>query len=155
MTTKKGLANESLQHLQNIVLRLDPILNPYGFVFELEGKGFSSLGLFASGFYRRGPLKIGLVYRSCFGSVNYSWDKFNMSHSDYMEHLGYIDNCKLIYDEDSFESIARDGGDAITTLIYDLEQFAKPMLEGNTDEFVRITKTVHETRLKRLKRRRE
>jgi hypothetical protein len=150
MTTQESLAKESLLSLQDIVLRLNPVLNPYGFVFELEGSGFSSLGPFASGFYKRPPLQIGLIYRSAIGSVNYSWEEFKMSHTDYMAYLGRADDCRLIYNKDWFESLARDGGDPVTALIYDLEHFAKAMLEGNTEEFAHIAKMAHETRLKKL-----
>ena len=50
MSTNESLVNESLQHLQGIVLKLDSVLNPSGVVFELEGSGFSSLGVFAAGY---------------------------------------------------------------------------------------------------------
>jgi hypothetical protein len=141
---------ESLEGLQNIVLKLDPVLNPYGFVFELESNGFSSLGFFASGYYKRLPIQIGLIYRHCLGSVNYEWDEFNMSHTDYMEYLGHAHDCKLIYNEGGFESVARDGGSPTIALIYDLEHFAKAMLEGDVDGFAHIVKTAYETRLKEL-----
>lgn len=148
--TEENPANESLRSLQDIALKLNPVLNPYGFLFELQSNGFSSLGFFASGFYKRPPIQIGLIYRHCLGSVNYQWDEFDMSHTDYMGYLGHADDSKLVYDEGGFESIARDGGDPVAALIYDLEHFAKPMLEGDTDEFIHAAKTACETRLKRL-----
>lgn len=149
-TIEEDPANESLQSLQDIARKLNPVLNPYGFVFELHSSGFSSLGLFASGFFQRLPIQIGLIYRHCLGSVSYQWDKFDISHTDYMEYLGHADDSMLIYDAKGFESIGRDGEDPVHALIYDLEHFAKPMLEGNTDEFVRAAKTAYEKRLREL-----
>ncbi len=148
--TEEDPVNESIQSLQDIALKLNPVLNPYGFVFELQSSGFSSLGLFASGFFKRLPIQIGLIYRHCLGSVIYRWDKFEMSHTAYMEYLGHSDDSKLVYDERGFESIARDGEDPVQALIYDLYHFAKPMLEGESDEFALAAKTVQEKQLRKL-----
>ena len=88
---------ECQQQLVEITERLNPVLNPLGFVFEADGYAVSSGCLFASGFFVNGEKKIGLIYRSFsgLGSVNYECRQSAVSHSDLMLYLGKDYESKL------------------------------------------------------------
>jgi hypothetical protein len=139
------------QSLRAVADRLDPILSPLGFTFSMGQAGSSSGGAFASGFYSRGGIRIGLIYRasSGLGSVIYENSQSNVSHDDLMTRLGHVDDYKLAFDADRFASHSKDGGDIVDALAYDLQNFALKVLAGDEARFDHIVKDALAERLKK------
>ncbi len=138
---------ECEQLLIEFTQRLNPILNPLGFVFEYSGSGAASAGPFASGFYVNGEKKIGLIYRSIagFGSVIYEYRQWGATHSDLMKHLGKQDESKLKYDEHKYLSYAKDGGSMFEALVYDIQNFGLEFLTNSDTQFGKILKEISKT----------
>jgi hypothetical protein len=53
-----------------------------------------------------------------------------------MRQVGHGSECRLI--EKDKTSIARDGGDAVEALLWDLREYAAPTLRQECDEFAKI-----------------
>ena len=108
------------------VERIDSVLVPWGFQFELMEDGYSSPGRFANGYYRRGPTRIRLIYRAShgLGCVSYEYETmtdlgpflyeqivYGISHENFMQRIGHADDCHLL--KKGNNSAARDGGDSV------------------------------------------
>src|SRR5947209_16990090 len=78
--------------------RLGPLLEDAGFRSEQGGEGVASGGSFATGFFRRGSLEIGLIVRGSnrFGCPNYSEGNGYAGHDDMMWALGRESDAQLI-----------------------------------------------------------
>lgn len=132
--------------LQRTVADLCPLLEPLGFEFHLDQTAQAHQA-FATGFFVRGELKIGLIYREkagsaiTLGSINYENDTTNASHDQLMSWLGLADRQRLRYDEGTFASVAADDGSVIDALRADLVTLS-PVLR---DE-VLLTRAIGEAR---------
>ncbi|MGO8690529.1 MAG: hypothetical protein ACLQLG_12980 [Thermoguttaceae bacterium] len=142
-----------LAAMRETVARLDELLVPWGFAFDLAENGDASPGAFASGFYRRGPTRLGLVYRRTLGLGVVLYERetvtqngclrehevFGMDHLAYMRELGHGDDCKLVVD--GICSLARNGGDPVAALLDDLREYAASTLQKDCPEFAEIMRT--------------
>jgi hypothetical protein len=127
--------------------KLDPVLNPLGFAFEISMSGVSSPGPFATGFYVNGDKKIGLIYRSGFGfgSVIYEYHQTSVSHDGLMSYLGKTDVSKLSFDSDKFMSYSKNGGNALDALIYDIQNFEVGFLTKDNEQYGKVLKEISKT----------
>jgi hypothetical protein len=134
--------------LQRTAADLCSLLEPLGFKFQLDQAGHAHQS-FATGFFVRGELKIGLIYREqassaiTLGSVNYENDTTNASHDQLMSWLGLVARQRLRYDEATFASMAADDGSVIDALRGDLVTLSSVL----SDE-VMLTQAIGEARRK-------
>ncbi|HET9907493.1 MAG TPA: hypothetical protein VFQ23_12650 [Anaerolineales bacterium] len=121
--------------------KLDPVLNPLGFVFRISSRGISSPGPYAAGFYEKENKKIGLIYRSIsgpggLGAVIYEDGQVGVDHSTLMRYLGKKGFNKLRYDENRLSSYSYlAGGDVFDALAYDIQNFGVEFLTLSEDQF--------------------
>jgi F0F1-type ATP synthase assembly protein I len=136
--------DECKQYLIEGNQRLDPILSPLGYVFEISENGISSGGPFAAGFYKNGNKKIGLIYRSIsgLGSVVYEDDQNGASHRDLMGYLVKDDASKLKLDPQGFSAYSSDGGDVFAALADDIQNFGLEFLSSSEDQFKKTLKVI-------------
>lgn len=59
-----------------------------------------------------------------------------MFHTSYMRQIGHGGDCHLL--TKGIDSRARDGGDPVEALIWDLREYAAPTLQQECDEFLKI-----------------
>lgn len=100
--------------------RLDPILEPLGYVFEPDEM---VPGLpFASALFVQGELVINIYYTRgpTFGPVMYVNARGGMNHGELMRTLGLAERQALVCEEAALQSISLVGGDPIDALIADL-----------------------------------
>ena len=135
---------ECEQRLMEFVQKLNPILNPIGFVFEISGSGVASGGPFAAGYYANGEKKVGLIYRAIagLGAVIYEYRQTGISHSDLMHYLGKVEISKLGYDKNKFSSFSKDDESIFDALVYDIQNFGMGFLTSNDEQFSETVKTV-------------
>ena len=87
-----------LAAMRETVARLDELLVPWGFAFDLAENGDAFPGAFASGFYRRGPTRLGLVYRRTLGLGVVLYERETVTQNGClrehevfgMDHLAYM-----------------------------------------------------------------
>ena len=145
-----------LTHSIRRLRRLDAILNPWGFAFANDGIQSSHCGPFASGHYYRDTTKICISCRDTIDNIYYEHtfitrnacstetERFTIGHSTLMDALGHSDDCWLITSDKIPDMIvARDGGDRVAALIYDLESIASTVLRKPCDEFSAIIRRGH------------
>lgn len=133
------------------VKRVDPVLNPWGFSFSLEGVHGSHNGPFASGHYIRGRTRIGLSCREMLDNLYYEHsfvtqnvcsretETFDIGHDTLMRGLGHSDDCWLIVtDKQPDAVVARDGGDRVAALLHDLTTIAAAVLREPNETFYAI-----------------
>jgi hypothetical protein len=139
--------DQSKQRLLEGTQKLDPVLNPLGFVFDISEGGVSSAGSFAAGFYRNGNKKIGLIYRSAagLGAVVYEYHPWSVVHSDLMRYLGKQDVSKLKYNTNRFASYSKGGGNIFDALVYDIQNFGAGFLTSSDDQFGNTLKEIATT----------
>jgi hypothetical protein len=142
--------DECEEQLIEFTQRLNPVLNPLGFVFESSGSGVASAGPFAAGFYVNGEKKIGLIYRSIagFGEVIYEYNQTGVSHSELMHYLGKQDESRLKYDTNKFLSYSKDSENVLDVLVYDIRNFEIEFLTSSNDQFSNTLKEISKIRNK-------
>lgn len=141
------------QQLAAVVLRLDVVLKPWGFAFIAEEIRSSHCGPFASGFYCRDTTRVGISCRSTIDNVFYEHvfisrntcstelERFTIGHATLMDALGHSNDCHLITSGNNPDTIvARDGGDRVEALIYDLSILASRVLCEPCEEFYAIVR---------------
>jgi hypothetical protein len=135
------------QRLLEGTQKLDPVLNPLGFVFEISESGVSSAGSFAAGFYKNGDKKIGLIYRSIagLGAVIYEYGRMSVTHSDLMGYLGKQDASKLKYNTNRFSSYSKGGENIFDALVYDTQNFGLEFLTSSEDQFSNTLQEIAKT----------
>ena len=106
--------NVEQSFLETGVARLLPLMATRGFMYEGGEQAVSSGGPFATGFFRRGKLEIGLIIRNKnqFGCPNYSEGRGYAGHEDLFWALGHDRELNLI-PGDFFSYKARKGGDLL------------------------------------------
>lgn len=112
--------------------------------FEYEPGEYSTARSFATGFFRRGKLEIGLIVRSKdrLGCPNYSEGHGYAGHEDLFWALGQEGEAWLR--EGEFLSYhARDGGDPFRALKHDLEAVILPALEDSPKDFSKALARAH------------
>jgi hypothetical protein len=128
--------------------KIDPILNPLGYAFEISGFGVSSGGPFASGFYSKGEKIIGLIYRAGpgLGAVGYEYRQLGILHNDLMLYLNKSVESKLRYSVRKFASVSREGGDPFEALAYDTQSFALEFLGSDDSNFEGVRQQISKTK---------
>jgi hypothetical protein len=137
--------SECSDALNEAVDRLEPLLQPLGFhyVADVSGEGHMP---FASGFFVGTAVKIGLVFRKrgTLGCVVYENESSNMSHDDLVRYLGVQDRQRLVYNDATMASQARDGGEAMDALAYDLDELIGQRLNDPVLMRQVIARSLHE-----------
>src|SRR5688572_25486701 len=115
---------EASSILKEAITRVDRIVVPWGFQFELIKNDVTHLA-YACGQYKKGNTAIQLIYRlrRGWGAINYQvhlhtqtgfvieQEVFGLGHPGLMRRLGHENDCHLI--ECNHGSVARGGGDPI------------------------------------------
>jgi hypothetical protein len=128
--------NDSQSTLERTAADLAPVLEPHGFEFGLGDTGVSSGGEFATGFFSRPPIRIGLVVRGkTLGLPNYEYGEVISGHDDLVRALGRGDEARLRWDSQQRRLVASDGADVVSALVSDLEKIIMPSLERSPDDF--------------------
>ncbi|MFO0812630.1 MAG: hypothetical protein U0796_05395 [Gemmatales bacterium] len=131
-----------------IVARLDPILNPHGFVFEAEHNAVSSGGPFSNGFYIRPPVKIGLIVRyDELGLPNYDYGKFLCGHDDLIKRLGRASESAVRFNEKQWAVETTDGRDIVDAVVDDIEKIILPTLLNDPAAYENAVTAAHKERL--------
>jgi hypothetical protein len=127
--------NERL-FLEAGVAKLKPLFTSHGFEYSSGDQAVSSGGPFATGFFRRDKLEIGLIVRdgNRLGCPNYSEGHGYASHGDVFWALGRAGEARLVPADFLFYK-ARDGGDSFDALQQDFEQVILPALQHSPDGF--------------------
>jgi hypothetical protein len=136
------------------VSQIDEVLGPWGFSFAHGGIERSHCGPFACGHFRRGQTGIGISCRETIDNLNYEHtfitkhrycqesEHFDIGHNALMSALGHMSDCRLITIDDIPDAIvARDGGDRVAALIYDLSTIAAAVLREPCEEFFTIIRS--------------
>jgi len=151
MSTNSNSRLAPLASLEACVARLDGVLTPWGFRFELDGVHSSHVGLYATGSYIRGATSISLCCREEVDNVLYEHtfvranqcsretERFSMGHMALMKEMGCATECRLV-GNDTYPDllVARDGGDRAEALQFDLVKHAAPLLSSENEEFEAI-----------------
>ena len=118
------------------VAKLEPLLTSFGFEYGSGDGAVSSGGPFATGFFRRGKLEIGLIVRNGdqLGCPSYSEGRGYASHTDIFWALGRAGEARLI-PSDFLSYKASDGGDSFDALFADFEHVILPTLQESPDSF--------------------
>ena len=130
------------------ISQLDAILNPLGFVWRSDGVSFSHNGPFAHGHYVESDTRIGLSCRDRIDNIIYvhsfitkhhsstETEKYCVSHSGLMQHLDDADTCHLVTGDDIPNAVvARDGGNVLDALLFDLTNSFVPLFRDRPDDF--------------------
>ena len=141
------------QNLTHCVQRLDETLRPWGFEFTRLDVELSHTGPFSSGYYKRDQTQIGLSCRDTIDNIFYEHtfvtensgsreiERYSIGHETLMQGLGKIDVCRLISSMDLTDPIrARDGGDRIDALSFDLSNYGASVLSEPCEEFFDIVR---------------
>ena len=106
------------------VAKLTPALGRSGFHVDWGDEGVSSGGSFATCFFRKGAVEIGLIVRAPgeLGCPNYSIGDGYAGHGDLLWALGHAGEGKLV-SGDFLSYHAVDGGDPFDALLHDLITF--------------------------------
>ena len=133
-----------LQFLKEGVARLLPLMEEHGFVFHPGPMGRSSGGPFATGFFRRNSLEIGLIVRDTrsLGCPSYSSGKGYAGHDDVIWALGRDGEGHLVEGE-YLEYVDRKGGYAFDALEADLRCLILPALRESEGEFLDAIAAAH------------
>src|SRR6185436_5662040 len=119
---------EALIVLEKAISRVDRVLVPWGFQFEVIKNDFGHYA-YACGQYKRGNTEIEFMYRlpGGWGSISYNMhiqtqtgfiiekEIFSLGHPGLMGRLGHENDSHLI--ETNYGSVARSGGDPIEAFI--------------------------------------
>jgi hypothetical protein len=108
---------------------LDPVMNAQGFSFREGPSGKSSGGLYASGVYVNGPRELEIHYRFSLGLVKYHFGAACMDHESYM---------RAVLDDkggNKYPGFSDDPLAAFRDLAYDLQNFARAFLDGDSKQF--------------------
>ena len=118
------------------VAKLQPLLAAHGFEYESGEQSVSSGGPFATGFFRREKLEIGLVVRdrNSLGCPNYSEGHGYVGHANLFWELGRAGEMKLVPD-DFLSYKSKDGGDSFDALLADFEEVILPALKESQAYF--------------------
>lgn len=107
---------------------LDPILQKYNFIFQMEGSGKSSGGTFAYASYVKGDRKLELHFRFSLGLVTYHINKYKLPHDIYMKFLG-------VHNKSLYPGFSNEPLDGFRHLKHDLENFCSDFLIGDGRKF--------------------
>ncbi len=124
-------AKQELEHGAGL---LAPLLEPCGFVFEVESFGGSSGGQTAVGRFACRSRSIQLHHRLGLGFVVYQLDAWYLDHEEYLLALGVADQSRFLW-------LPKEIGDErYTSLRLDLERFFSEFLTGSAKVFLQAAK---------------
>jgi hypothetical protein len=135
---------EPHERLLAIVARLNPILNPQGFLFRIEHNGVSSGGPFANGFYERHPIKIGLIVRrEILGMPTYDFDEHICAHDELIKTFGRGNESKLRGMK--YPGVeTTDGSDVVDALVADIQNIILPVILRHPDAYAVAVTSLHQ-----------
>ena len=115
---------------------LEPLLKKTGFSYRAGDSAASSGGPFASGFFIRGDIELGMIVRNegRMGVPNYSRGHGYASHHRVLAALG-VEEKSMLIQPDHFAYSAKNGGNTFQALYEDLRDLIIPVLERSEDEF--------------------
>ena len=137
--------------LERIAKRLAPTLEPVGFAFRHDKRGVSSGGPFASGYYVRGPLSLGLIVRRRLGMVTYEANERSIGHDDLMIVLGHENDSEFMFSQTAMEAVGRSGQDPVSALLHDLDRYVRPLLEADDSVLIGLIDAGHRERMRRFR----
>jgi hypothetical protein len=139
---------EAAAELALVLEKLDPVMEPWGFMFASEGVRWSHYGAYGSGHYVRGETRIGLSCRATIDNLYYEHsfikqslcsretERFTLGHRMLMEALDHGEDCQLVQTNELPDCIvARKGGDRVAALIHDWAQIAAAILCKPNERF--------------------
>lgn len=134
--------------LRDCIVAIGQILEPCDFTFQHDETQSSHTGPFASGWFVRGPTRIGISCRSSIDNVIYEHsfitedlssrqvEKFSTGHGGLMQFLGYLDEAHLISCDSTPDLVvSRNGGERLDALVNDLSSFVVPLFQNDMDSF--------------------
>ena len=150
-TPRRCVATDALMAAAS---RLDRLLAAWGFSFHFDGVHSSHTGPYATGHYIRDTIRISLSCRGEIDNLCYEQsfvktsgaireiETFTISHQLLMQALGHADDCRLIAVNEPPNAIAaRDGGARMDALLFDLSNYAAPLLREPHEQFDEIVRT--------------
>lgn len=140
----KSQNNIECNYLEIGVAKLRPLLVADGFKYYSGDQAASSGGSFATGFFRKGNLEIGLIVRNRkqLGCPNYSEGHGYAGHTDLFSALGRQEEQNLVAG-DYLSYQAKDGGDPFDALFTDFEQVILPALRKSPIDFSAAISRAH------------
>ena len=136
--------------LERIAKQLAPSLEPVGFTFHHDTFGVSSGGSFASGYYVRARLSLGLIVRTRLGMVTYEADERSIGHDDLMNALGHANDSEFMFNRVAMEAFGRGGQDPVLALLHDLDCYVRPLLEADDSVLIGLIDAGHRERMRRF-----
>jgi hypothetical protein len=137
---------------------LEGLLSSWGFTFVLGEVHSSHCGPYATGAFIRDQTKISLSCRDTIDNLFYEhtfitkhlsfteMERYEIGHTTLMKAIGHAHDCQLIAGHEQPDLIlARDGGDRVAALVYDLENYASDLLRTTNDEFYKIVRRGYRT----------
>jgi hypothetical protein len=107
---------------------LAPVLQPHGFVFEIEAHGKSSSGWFAMGAFVKGIRRLELHFRHSLGLVTYRIENDLLDHETYMRLLG-------VYGKNQYPDFPVDPLDSFHHLAADIQEYCEDFTSGDAQQF--------------------
>lgn len=124
-------AKQELEHGASL---LTPLLEPYGFVFEIESFGNSSGGPYAVGKFICGSRNIWLYHRQGLGHVVYQIDDLSLEHEQYLSALEVAKQSRFLW-------LPKEAGvERYDSLRQDLERYLSEFLTGSAEVFLQASK---------------
>lgn len=136
--------------------KLEGLVGPWGFAYSAEGAFNSHCGVFASGFFWRGPTRICLCCRAQIDSLYYErtfhevagscrlMERFTIGHRTFMKAIGkHAESRVFETNENPGLVVARDGGSILDAIIFDWSVLASDILRSPSDEFDQIMRRGH------------
>jgi hypothetical protein len=138
--------------LQRVADQLARILGPRGFEFGLDDAGVSSGGQFATGFFVRASIRMGLIVRRFgLGCPNYVYKNTFAGHVELISVLDKNKTSHAHFDKTRMVLESRAGGNVIDALIADLTETVLPALDASEEEFGKAILVAHARYMERLR----
>jgi hypothetical protein len=107
---------------------LNPVLEPHGFVFQMETSGAGSGGSFAGGAYQKDDRRLEFHFRYSLGLVTYSIGKDSLEHENYMRLLG-------VYGKNKYPDFTDDPLESFRSLAADIQNYCQDFTSGDGKDF--------------------
>jgi hypothetical protein len=107
---------------------LDPVLEPHGFLFNLENHAKGSGGWFAAGSYTKENRRLELHFRYSLGLVTYHIGQDSLDHEAYMRLLG-------VYGLNQYPDFPGKPLESFHHLAADIEKYCGDFTSGDGGQF--------------------
>jgi hypothetical protein len=119
------------EDLENGVAVLMPLLSAAGFRYEFKSEGKGSGGDFARCAFVSGNKCLELSFRYSLGCVEYKIGSTAISHSDYMDAIGFRSKAK-------YPGFSNENIEAFEHLASDISNYADTFLTGSENTFAHL-----------------